>query len=157
MSRLTSFWRNLFRRGRVERDLDDELRAMVELVVEENVRAGMTGEEARRLARLELGSVDTIKAHVRDARAGALVDSLARDFGHAARTLVKRPGVPLIIVITFALGSAGVTTIFALVNAILIRPLPYAASDRLAAVKHSAPGLGLADAGLSSGTYFHYR
>jgi putative ABC transport system permease protein len=157
MSRLTSFWRNLFRRGRVERDLDDELRAMVELVVEENVRAGMTGEEARRLARLELGSVDTIKAHVRDARAGALVDSLARDFGHAARTLVKRPGVPLIIVITFALGSAGVTTIFALVNAILIRPLPYAASERLAAVKHAAPGLGLADAGLSSGTYFHYR
>jgi putative ABC transport system permease protein len=70
---------------------------------------------------------------------------------------VKRPGIPLIVVITFALGSAGVTTIFALVNAIVIRPLPYAASDRLAAVKHSAPGLGLAEAGLSSGTYFHYR
>jgi len=157
MSRLTSFWRNLFRRGRVERDLDDELRAMSELLVEENVRAGMTGEEARRVARAELGNVEAIKDRVRDARAGALVASLARDFHHAARTLVKRPGVPLIVVITFALGSAGVTTIFGLVNAIVIRPLPYAASERLAAVKHSAPGLGLADAGLSSGTYFHYR
>jgi len=82
---------------------------------------------------------------------------VARDFRHAARTLVKSPSVPLIIVITFALGSPGVTTVFALVNAILIRPLPYAAPERLAAVKHAAPGLGLADAGLSSGTYFHYR
>jgi hypothetical protein len=157
MSRLTSLCRNLFRRRRVERDLDDELRAMFELVVEENVQAGMTRKEAHRLARLELGSVDTIKAQVRDARAGALVDNVARDFRHAARALVKRPGVPAIIVITFALGSAGVTTMFALVNAILIQPLPFAAAERLAAVKHSAPGLGLAEAGLSSGTYFHYR
>jgi len=157
MSRLTSFLRNVFRRGRVERDLDDELRALFELRVEENVRAGMAAEEARRVARAELGNVETIKEHVRDARAGALLDSLARDVRHAVRTLVKRPGIPLIIVITFALGSAGVTTIFALVNAILIRPLPYAASDRLAAVKHAAPGLGLAEAGLSNGTYFHYR
>lgn len=62
MSRLTSFWRNLFRRARVEGELDDELRAMFELLVEENVRAGMTKEEARRLARRKLGSIDTIKA-----------------------------------------------------------------------------------------------
>jgi putative ABC transport system permease protein len=157
MSRLTSFVRNVFRSGRVERDLDDELRAMFELRVEEHVRAGMAAGEARRVARTELGNVETIKEHVRDARAGAVVDGLARDFRHAVRTLVKRPGIPLIIVITFALGSAGVTTIFALVNAIVIRPLPYAASNRLAAVKHAAPGLGLAEAGLSSGTYFHYR
>jgi putative ABC transport system permease protein len=157
MSRLNSFWRNLLRRERVERDLDDELRAMFELLVEENVRAGMTGEEARRVARLELGNVEAIKDHVRDTRTGAVIDTLARDFRHAARKLVKSPAVPLIIVITFALGSAGVTTIFALVNAILIRPLPYAASERLAAVKHAAPGLGVAEGGLSSGTYFHYR
>ncbi|MPY91456.1 MAG: hypothetical protein GEU99_26550 [Luteitalea sp.] len=157
MSRLTSFWRNLFRRGRVDRDLDDELRAMVELLIEENVRAGMTREEARRLARVKLGNVETIKDNVRDARVGASVENLARDFHHAARTLVKSPGVAVIIVITFALGSAGVTTIFALVSAILIRPLPYPGSERLVTVKHAAPGLGLADAGLSSGTYFHYR
>lgn len=50
-----------------------------------------------------------------------------------------------------------ITTIFALVNAILLQPLPYAAAGRLAVVKHAAPGLGLAEAGLSSGTYFHYR
>src|SRR3990170_8365302 len=105
MARLNSFWRNLLRRERVERDLDDELRAMFELLVEENVRAGMTGEEERRVARLELGNVEVIKDHVRDTRTGAVIDTLARDFRHAARTLVKSPGVPLIIVITFALGS----------------------------------------------------
>jgi putative ABC transport system permease protein len=157
MSRLISLWRNLLRRDRVERGMDDELRAMFELLVDENVRAGMTCEAARRAARVELGNIEALKDHVRDARTGASIDTLARDFRHAARTLAKRPGVPLIIVITFALGSAGVTTIFALVNAILIRPLPYAASERLAAVKHAAPGLGLAEAGLSSGTYLHYR
>lgn len=79
-----------------------------------------------------------------------MVGSLARDVRYAARTLVKRPAVPLIVVMTLALGSAGVTAIFALVNAIVIRPLPYAAAERLLAVKHSAPGLGLPEAGLSS-------
>jgi predicted permease len=58
---------------------------------------------------------------------------------------------------TLALGSAGVTTIFALVNTILLQPLPYAAADRLVAISHRAPGIGLPRAGLSSGTYFHYR
>jgi predicted permease len=154
---LTSFWRNLFRRSRVDRDLDDELRAMFELLVEDKTRAGITRDEARRLARIELGNVDAIKDDVRDARAGSVVDSLVRDFHHAIRTLIKRPGIPFIIVITFALGSAGATTIFALVDSILIRPLPYPASERLVAVKHAAPGLGLAEAGLSGGTYFHYR
>jgi predicted permease len=157
VSRLISLWRNLLRRERVERGLDDELRAMFELLVDEKVRAGMPREEARRVARVELGNIEALKDHVRDTRTGASIDTLARDFRHAARTVAKRPGVPLIIVITFALGSAGVTTIFALVNAILIRPLPYAAPERLAAVKHAARGLGLAEAGLSSGTYFHYR
>jgi putative ABC transport system permease protein len=157
MSRPTNVWRNLFRRGRVERELDDELRAMFELLVEENVRDGMTGDEARRRARIELGNIEGIKADVRAARSGSAIDGLAREFHYAARTLRKRPGVPLIVVMTFALGSAGVTTVFGLVNAIVMRPLPYAASERLAAVTHSAPGLGVADAGLSSGTYFHYR
>jgi putative ABC transport system permease protein len=157
MSRLISLWRNLLQRARTERDLDDELRATFEMLVQEHVRAGMADEEARRAARVELGSLAAIKDHVRDARAGASTGALARDLRHAVRTLVKRPGVPLIVVITLALGTAGITTSFALVNAILIQPLPYPESDRLVSVKHTAPGLGLAEAGLSSGTYLHYR
>jgi predicted permease len=157
MSRIISFWRNLLRRGRVERDLDDELRATFQLLVEENLEAGMAPDDARRAARLELGSLDALKDHVRDVRAGASMHRLARDLRYALRSLVKHPGMSLTLVITFALGSAGVTATFALVNAILLQPLPYPESERLVAVKHAAPGLGLAETGLSSGTYFHYR
>ena len=71
MAQLTNVWRNLLRRDRVERDLDDELRATLDLLVEEKARAGMPPDEARRAARVELGVVEAIKDNVRDARAGA--------------------------------------------------------------------------------------
>lgn len=73
-----SFWRNLLQRDRVERDLDDELRATLEALVDEKVRAGMAQEVARRTSRAELGSVEAIKDNVRDVRAGAFVDTLAQ-------------------------------------------------------------------------------
>jgi putative ABC transport system permease protein len=157
MPRLKSLWRNVFRRARVERDLDDELTAVHDLLTDEKRRAGASDEEARRLARLELGNVSAIKDTVRDARAGAQLERLARDMRHAARTLRKRPAVPIIMAITLALGSAGLTATFALVNAILLQPLPYPAAGRLAVIKHAAPGLGLAETGLSTGTFLHYR
>jgi putative ABC transport system permease protein len=80
-----------------------------------------------------------------------------RDWRHAWRTLVKSPGFSLTTLLTIGIGIGAVTASFALVNAILIQPLRYPESERLVAVKHAAPGLGLTEAGLSSGTYFHYR
>ena len=156
LSRLTSLWRNVVRRGRVERDLDDELSAIFELLVDEKLQAGIAPDEARRRARLELGTIPAIKTTVRDARAGALIDRLARDLHYGARAIRRRPTVPLIVVVTLALASAGVTATFALVNAILIQPLPYPNAGRLVVLKHAAPGLGLAETGLSSGTFYHY-
>jgi hypothetical protein len=94
MARLTSFWRNLFRRRRVERDLDDELRATMAMLVQENNETGMAPDEVRRAARLELGSVEAVKDDVRDVRAGAVVDNFARDVRYAARTLVKTLASP---------------------------------------------------------------
>jgi putative ABC transport system permease protein len=157
MSRLYSFWRNLLRRERVERDLDDELRAMVDLLVDEKIRAGLTPEAARRAARLELGAVESLKEQVRDVRAGSVIDRFLRDSHYALRSLVKSPGVSVVMVMAFALGTGAATAMFALVNGILLRPLPYPESDRLVVIKHAAPGIGLAETGLSSGTYFHYR
>jgi len=75
----------------------------------------------------------------------------------AVRMLRKSPGFALMVVLTLGLGLGAATAIFALVNTILIQPLPYTASDRLVAIKHAAPGLGLEEAGLSSGTFFHYQ
>jgi predicted permease len=157
MRRITDLWRNLLRRAHVERELDDELRATVELLVDEKVHAGMAPDEARRAARVEVGALEAIKDNVRDAHAGALVDRLVRDLRHASRGLRHCPGVSLTIVLTFALGASGAIALFALVNAIVIQPLPYPQADRLVAIRHAAPGMGLTDTGLSGGTYFHYR
>jgi hypothetical protein len=74
MRRILNAWRNLTQRDRVDRELDDEVRAAFELLVDEKINAGSTREEARRAARLELGDVDVVKEQVRDVRAGGLVD-----------------------------------------------------------------------------------
>ncbi len=83
--------------------------------------------------------------------------NLIADLRHAGRSLARSPGLSALAVISLALGSGAVTAAFALVSGILLQPLPYPEAERLVAVKHSAPGLGLPVAGLSDGTYFHYR
>ncbi len=93
----------------------------------------------------------------RDVKLIPWLDGLFADIRHSARRLRKTPGFSVAAVTTLALGIAGVTTIFALVNAVVIQPLPYPEPDRLVAITQAAPGLGLQHAGLSSGTYFHYR
>lgn len=82
LSRLRSLWRNLVHRDGVERDLDDEVRSVFELLVEEKVDAGMTQEAARRAAAIELGQAEAIKDRVRDVRAGAVWDAFRLDLRH---------------------------------------------------------------------------
>jgi putative ABC transport system permease protein len=77
-SRLRSLWRNVVRRRRVERDLDDEVHAAFDLLVEEHVRSGMEPHRARRAATLELGGVESIKSQVREGRAGASLEAFVR-------------------------------------------------------------------------------
>jgi hypothetical protein len=79
MARFVSLWRNLVHRDRVERDLDDEVRAVLELLIDEKIQAGMRPGDARRAATLELAPIETIKDRVRDVRAGALVDTVVQD------------------------------------------------------------------------------
>ena len=95
LSRVSSFCRNLLRRGRAERDLDDEVSAAFDLLVEENVQAGMEPRAARRVASLQLGHVETVKEQVRNARAGALADAFLWDTRYAARLLRNNPLVTI--------------------------------------------------------------
>ncbi|MGH9370739.1 MAG: permease prefix domain 1-containing protein, partial [Vicinamibacterales bacterium] len=78
-SRLRSLWRNLVHRSHVERDLDDEVRAVVDLLVDEQIASGMSRADARRAATIQLGRVNAIKDRVRDVRSGALWDASLQD------------------------------------------------------------------------------
>src|SRR5215510_5230687 len=83
MSPMRSFWRNLIRRDTVERELDEEMRATVDLLTAEKIRAGMTRDGARRAALVEIGGVESVKQQVRDFRRAAFADTLLRAVRYA--------------------------------------------------------------------------
>jgi putative ABC transport system permease protein len=134
--------RALFRRSAAERDLDDEIRLHLELETEARVRQGIPADEARRLARLAFGGVEAVKEAHRDARGVRWVDDTVGDVRFALRALRRNPVLAATAILTLALGIGANTAIFSVVNAVILRPLPFPAGGRLMMLSEDNPEKG---------------
>lgn len=127
MSRCAGFVR---RRG-LDDELDEELRAHIELATEENVRRGMAREEARAQALREFGGVTQIKEGYRMQRGLPLIEAIAQDVRYALRQIRKAPGFAIVAILSLALGIGATTSMFSLIYAVLLHPFPYQGADRI--------------------------
>ena len=125
-------------RDRGEQDFAEEIEAHLQLHIDDNIRAGMSPAAARRTALLKLGSVAALREAHRDRRRLPMLDAVARDVRFALRTIHRQPLFAVTAILTLALGIGANTAVFSIVDAVLLRPLPYAAPDRL--VRIDPPG-----------------
>jgi len=140
-SSIRQLWKRvltMFRKRKLDDDLSAELAAHIEMATEDNVRAGMNQEEARRQALIRFGGIEAAKELHRDARSLPLVESMALDIKYAFRTILHKPVFSLTAILTLALGIGATTAIFSVVNGVVIKPLPYPDSEAVVTVTHSA-------------------
>ena len=129
----------VFGSTRAERDLSAEIESHLQLHIDDNVRAGLSPQEARRRAVIALGGVERTKEEYRDRRGLPAFESLVRDLRYGVRALVKSPGYAVAGVIILGLGIGVNSAIFTVVNAVVLRPLPFADADRIMSLLQTPP------------------
>ena len=132
--RALNLYRRVAHRRHIEEDLDEEIRAHFDILIERNIAKGMSHQTAWREARLEFGGQEQVKQAVRESRFGAALGARLRDVRHALRGLRNNPGFAAIILFTLALGIGANTAIFTVDYAALLAPLPYPDPARLVRV-----------------------
>jgi putative ABC transport system permease protein len=157
---LLQLWRrliSLLRRGRYEREMEEEMRFHLEMQIEQNLAAGMAAEEARYAARRQFGNQTWLKEASREMWSINSFETLIQDLRYGARMLMKKPGFTMIAVITLSLGIGATAAIFSVVNAVLLRPLQYSAPDRLVQVWQTFPQSGANQVTVSVPEYIDYK
>jgi predicted permease len=123
--------RGLFGRAPQERELERELDSHLDMLIDDNLRAGMTPEEARRQALARFGGMESVKESYRDRRGIPLVESTLQDARYAVRTLRRNPGATALGILVMALAIGASTAVFSVVHAVVLNPLPYPQPDRI--------------------------
>jgi putative ABC transport system permease protein len=132
---LVSRVRDLLTPQKTERDLDAEIEMHLDLLTGKNIRRGMTPREARRVARVEFGGVTQIQQTLREQAGFPWLESIVQDIGGAFRHFRRNRGFVAVAVVILALGIGATTSVFSVSETLLLRPLPYPASDRLVALQ----------------------
>ena len=117
-----------------DRDFGDELESILQMHVDDNLRRGMTPEEARRQAHIRLGGVEQVQQVARDCRGLPWLEVFGRDLRYAARTLLRTPGFAAVAILVMAIGIGASVSLFTVIHSVLLRPLPFPHPDRLVAI-----------------------
>jgi putative ABC transport system permease protein len=157
VTKLWRRWMELVRRERLDREALDELAHHVELAVAEKVRAGCEPGEARRQARLELGDPRQVREQLREGRTGFWLDALRSDTTYALRVLRKRPVFAGVSIVTIGLGVGASTALFAVVDAVLLKPLPLPEPATLVKIYDTNTAQGVERTGVASGNLADWR
>jgi putative ABC transport system permease protein len=149
--------RSLFRRSAVEQELDEELLSHLEHRIADEIARGRTAAEARRVAIQAMEGLEQRKEECRDVRRMSLIDHLVRDTRFAVRMLARTPGFTIAALVALALGIGATTAVFTVVNSVLLRPLPFAESERLVMVLNSRPLFGIVNSGAGLADYLDWK
>jgi predicted permease len=152
-----SWWRAATKRREFESNMAAELRFHIEQCAEDLMRAGATKEDAYRRARMELDGLNSVEENCREARGLMWIDEIGRDARFAARLLRKSPAFTVTALLTLALCLGANLTIFAVIDAILVRPLPFPNAGRLVTIFNTYPKAGVERDGSSTTNYYERR
>lgn len=157
MSRIRSLFRNLLQRELAERELDHDLRAYRQMLIEEKRAAGLSEEDAVRETSLEIGPLQTVKENVWEARMGWTLETMWRDVRYSLRALRRAPVFTVACIVILSLGIGANTAVFSIFSAALLRPLPYPAEDRIVAIWEKRLREGSARSPVSVADFLDWR
>lgn len=155
-SHFTHGLRRLIDRRSTDRDIADEVESYLEQAAAAHRALGFAPEDARRAALLELGNATLVREQVREYGWENRIADIFAGLRQAARRLCQKPGFTVAGLLTLTLGIGATSAIFSVINGVLLKPLPYRQSEQIVGLRHTAPGINIADLNMAASLYFVY-